>query len=136
MPASRAIFATRIMFSASCRQAEIQKLPMPCLARVRAQSSTIESGVTFMPTIPLVRAPARSVAVGKAARIASRPFHGVSSRKRNITSKIDDAVAGGVDQRRDREDLPGPHAHAPVALLAVAEALVDDLDARHQTATA
>ena len=89
MPASRAILATRTMFSASCRQSKIQRLSIPCLARVLIQSSTIESGVTFMPTMPLVRVPARRVEFGSAARIASRPFHGFSWRKRTRTSKIE-----------------------------------------------
>ena len=38
-----------IILSTSCRQSKIQRLSMPCLASVRIQSSTIESGVTPMP---------------------------------------------------------------------------------------
>src|SRR5581483_2195179 len=43
------------------------------------------------------------------------------------TGAVDDPVTDGVDLGRDRQDVSGPHAHAPQALLPVAERLIDDL---------
>ena len=129
------------MFSTSCRQSKIQRLSIPCLARVWIQSSTIESGVTFMPTIAVGAGAGAQGRVGQrgADRVEALPRVLLAEADHHLEDRaageVDDAVAGAVDRVGDREDLAGAHPHPPVALLAVAQGLVDDLDPRHQAAS-
>jgi hypothetical protein len=87
-----------------------------------------------MPTMPFVRVPAR-----RTERVEPRPRVLLAEPHEHLEDRaageVDDAVARAVDRLGDGQDLPGAHAHPPVALLAVAQGLVDELDAGHQAAT-
>src|SRR6185437_14700087 len=55
--------------------------------------------------------------------------------ERRAAGEVHHAVARAVDRVGDRQHLARAQAHAPEALLAVAQGLVDELDARHQPIT-
>ena len=75
-----------------------------------------------------------------AARSRSRPSHGssrqylISTSMKRAARDVDDAEAGAVEQVGDRQRHARLHAHPPEALLAVADRLVEELDA-HQGAS-
>ena len=109
---------------------------MPCSLSRRIQRSISAGGVTPNDTAALPRMPPRIGVRWIAPRSRSSPAHGSSRQYFTSTSMNELAAAsitseaGPVEHVRHRQGHPRLHAHAPEALLAVAQRLVQQVNVR------